>query len=95
MPTPKEILCCLTTDRHIVEEPILLKCGGNACKKCILNSNEKLIRCFSCEDKHEQNDFINAKINETAELIISSSLGSLFEDLNSKFEAITIELKGI
>ena len=99
MPTSKEIskqiVCCLTKDGHVVEEPILLKCGGNACKKCILNSNEKFIRCFSCEDRHEQNDLIDAKINDTAELIINSPLGNLFEDLNSKLKAIKIELKGI
>ncbi len=26
----KEIECCLSNDRHIVSEPVLFECGGNA-----------------------------------------------------------------
>jgi hypothetical protein len=39
MPLTKDLLkqlsCCLSDDGHIVQEPILIKCGANACKKCV------------------------------------------------------------
>ena len=42
MPIPgnilKQIKCCLYDDGHIVNEPVVLKCGANACKKCVSDS---------------------------------------------------------
>ena len=98
MPTPQEILsqirCCLNDDGHIVHEPILLKCGANACKKCVNETAEKFVKCFSCEDRHEKSDVLNVQVNHKAESIIISSLGMLFHDLALKVESVSALIKG-
>jgi hypothetical protein len=38
-----QIKCCSPTDGHITIEPILLKCGGNICKQCIIESGSGAI----------------------------------------------------
>ena len=57
MPIAESILnkltCCFSTDGHIVIEPILFSiiCGGNACKKCVIDSEEEAIKCFRLDCK--------------------------------------------
>ena len=53
-----QIKCCLSQDQHILEEPVLLKCGGNACKECIQNYR---FECQKCSMKHNKNDFVECK----------------------------------
>jgi hypothetical protein len=38
-----QIKCCSPTDGHITIEPILLKCGGNICKQCLIESGSGAI----------------------------------------------------
>jgi hypothetical protein len=98
MPIPENILkqikCCLYDDGHIVNEPVLLKCGANACKKCVSDSIGGMIKCYFCNDQHEKNDLLNAPNNKMAEYGVQSFLDDLFKDLNNKLESTTVLLKG-
>jgi hypothetical protein len=98
MPIPEDILkqmkCCLHDDHHIVNEPVLLKCGGNACKKCVNYSNYGMIKCFFCDGQHEKNDCLNAPNNKMVESVIKIFLDDLFQDLNKKIESTKELLKG-
>ena len=81
----KQLKCCLSNDGHILHEPILLKCGANACKKCI---NESLSgttkKCFHCNFNHEKVKDDDMTINSIADTLVKSSLSDLFEDLEIK-----------
>ncbi len=98
MPIPENILkqikCCLYDDGHIVNEPVLLKCGANACKKCVSDSIGGKIKCFFCNDQHEKKDLLNAANNKMVESVITLFLDDLFHDLNKKLESKTVLLKG-
>ena len=98
MPIPeallKEIKCCITNDDHFVEEPILLKCGGNACKKCINDSVEPLIKCYRCNNKHEKKKMLNLTINTIIETMISSFSEDIYKHLDEKIETTKEMLKG-
>jgi hypothetical protein len=93
MPIPEDILnqikCCLNDDGHFVQEPILLKCGANACKKCVLYSTNSILKCYSCNLNHEKNDFINSPINKMVESVINLFSTDLFQYLEEKIEYTT------
>ncbi len=90
----KQIKFSLYDDGHIVNEPVLLKCGANACKKCVSDSIGGMIKCFVCNDQHEKNDWLNAPNNKMVEYVITLFLDDLFQDLNNKLESTTVLLKG-
>ena len=69
-----QMICCLNTDGHIVCEPILLKCGANACKQCVVESTNSSMKCFNCNENHEKNDVSNAPINKMVEYVIQLNL---------------------
>jgi hypothetical protein len=98
MPIPENILkqikCCLYDDGHIVHEPVLFKCGANACKKCVSDSIDDKIKCFFCNDQHKKKDLLNATNNKMVESVITLFLDDLFHDLNKKLESTTVLLKG-
>ena len=52
MPIPEDLLdqikCCLNEDGHIVHDPVLLKCGYNACKKCCSDPVVSTFKCLRC-----------------------------------------------
>ena len=91
----KQMRCCLSDDGHIVHEPIALKCGLYACKKCIDNSVVSTLKCLGCNGTHEKNDFINAEISKLVESIIKSFLPDLFQYLNEKMIYTCDLLKGL
>ena len=88
----KEIKCCIGTDDHFVEEPLLLKCGGNACKKCINDSIET--KCYRCNNKHEKTEMLNLTINKTAEAIIDVFSEDILKHLDKQLETIEETLNG-
>ena len=94
MPLPELILkqmkCCVNDDGHIVIEPFLLTCGGNACKDCVDKSHEEMIFCFFCNEKHEKKNILNSPKNLIVETMVKSFSTDLFQDLNQKLES-TIE----
>ena len=97
MTLPEDVLnqmrCCLSDDGHIVHESIVLKCGLNACKKCV--ERVYTLECFGCKSTHEQNDFINAPISKLIESFIQSFLPDLFQDLNEKLKSSCDFVKGL
>jgi hypothetical protein len=98
MSIPENILnqmkCCLYNDGHIVHEPILLKCGANACKKCVSDSTNQILKCNFCNCLHELNDLLNSPKNELMEYVVTLFLDDLFQDLNKKLECAAASLKG-
>jgi hypothetical protein len=101
MSIPKEVLnkirCCLFDDGHIVIEPVVLKCGANACIKCFDNSTVTKIKCFGCNETHKKNDLLNAAEtdSEIVDSLIHSFLPDLFEDLKNKLETTAELLKSL
>ena len=98
MPIPEDLLhqmkCCLNNDDHIVNEPILLTCGSNACQKCIQESKNEILPCFGCNQNHRKKDYSNATINKIVQILINSFLSDLLSDLNRKIKNINEDLKG-
>jgi hypothetical protein len=99
MPIPDSLLnqmrCCLYDDGHIVDVPLVLKCGFNACKKCIIDSKVTKIKCFGCNGEHERNDLLTAPNNKFVESFIQSFLPDLFQDLRTKLKSTSELLKGL
>ena len=99
MPIPelllKQMKCCVTKDGHIVIEPFLLKCGGNACQQCVKESFQKMIFCYFCNEKHEKENILNSPKNLIAETMVKSFLTDLFQDVNQKLESTIEASKGL
>ena len=99
MPIPEYLLnqmrCCLYDDGHIVQGPVVLRCGFNACKKCIIDSTVSKIKCFGCNGEHEKNDLLTAPNSNCIESLIQSSLPDLFQDLRTKMKSTSELLKGL
>ncbi len=92
MPIPEDVLnqikCCLNEDGHIVHEPVVLKCGYNACKKCCSDPVVSNVKCLRCHAIHDKNELLNAPNNKLADSIIQTYLNDLYQDLNLKVESI-------
>ena len=91
----KEIECCLSNDGHIVSEPVLFVCGGNACKNCVNNLKENSNKCYSCDRNHDKKDLTNAPFNKLAETIIKMNLNDLFEIIDEKLRITVESLKSL
>lgn len=89
--------CCSSKDSHIVNEAILLKCGGNACRLC-LELNRKFT-CSYCKQEHRQNqlqqqqhnqqhrdDLIVASKNPNIDVLIKVYSKELMQMLRNDFE---------
>ena len=91
MPIPESILplikCCICNDGHMaIDEPIMLKCGGNACKPCIIKSKDASLKCFKCSGEHQKGELLNSPKNEIVESIVKLYFNDIKTDLNSKIE---------
>ena len=93
----KQITCCLKTDNHIVNEPILVECGSNACKKCVSECCEMTLYCYSCNNRHDKKKLDNSTVNKIAEseiclyndnlsVQLNKNLASIEENFQSKYE---------
>jgi hypothetical protein len=90
-----QIKCCLNNEIfHIVNDPVVLKCGANACKACINASTDTMIRCFGCNGEHTKVDSLNMPKNILVESVIRFFLNDLLIDLNDSIDNITGLLKG-
>ena len=86
MPFPenllKQIKCCLNkNDKHTLVDPVLLKCGGNACKECVTGS----IKCLNCNETHLKGDFIE---NKLAESLIRSFMKDQYVSLDEEIDLL-------
>ena len=88
-----QIKCCLSNDGHIIIDPVILQCKGNACKECLVDSKEEVISCYSCNGKHEKKDLVNSAGNTAAETLVQSLIGDLFEYTDKRIEKITENFK--
>jgi hypothetical protein len=100
MPIPDDILkglkCCLSEDGHYIYEPISLKCGANACRKCIHKDLERnKTKCYNCMDFHDKQDYRNFGVNIMVKNVINLFLNDLILDLEDKLRLTEQELKGI
>jgi hypothetical protein len=89
----KQMQCCLGNDEHIVIHPVLLSCGGNACKDCVDSSNKEIINCLFCIMDHKKSEIIKSPNNQIVETIIQSFLPDVFQDLNKKLDSVNNSLK--
>ena len=91
-----EIKCCLDQDGHYVQEPILLTCGGNACKRCRnVSQSVKYVKCYSCKQQHNKSDYKDATINKMMETFINFHLSDLDQELNANLLSLKDSLKGL
>ena len=81
-----DLICCLDENEHIINEPLLLLCGCNACKSCIYESTCSTLKCLKCNVTYEKRALLNSVRNKIAETIISTSLNGLFDYLEKKFK---------
>ena len=88
-----QIKCCALDDGHIVIEPVLVKCGANACKECIKTA--EVINCYNCNGTHQTKDSINSPINKSSELIVQYFLNDLFEYAKETMKTIGSKLSSI
>jgi hypothetical protein len=86
-----EIRCCLSTDEHIIEDCVLLRCGGHACKKCATEERtEPYVQCLKCSGKHQLNtefEKTTYSIKPTIDLLIMSNYAEIFENLTQRFNS--------
>ena len=96
MPIPDNILkqlkCCLNNDGHIVIEPLLIPCGGNACKSCVKDLKETNA-CYSCNGRHSINDLANATTNKIVVALLEDYTIELFDHILPKVTTVTNDLK--
>lgn len=90
----KELKCSLRSDGHYAYEPVVLKCGSNACKNCIKDAKDEKLKCYSCGDEHQKKDYSDFKINKVAKSVMKSFLEDLIQDLDTKLAATEESLKG-
>ena len=89
----KQIKCCLNEDEHILIDPVLLKCGANACKECISESLSCLVKCLNCNGSHSKYDYFT--INKLANSLIHFVMKDLSGNLHKEIKSIKEDLKGL
>jgi hypothetical protein len=98
MPITEAILnqlkCCFSNDGHIAIEPILVSCGDNACKKCVVDSKEEAIKCFGCNENHKKSDLIKGPINKVAVSMVQTFLNDLFDYVETTLDKCSALVKG-
>ena len=88
----KRFFCVLDLDvEHILENPIVLTCGHDACMECI--GDKKAVKCLKCEkwifinsEKMNENDFLAT--------VMSTYIRDLFFMIEQKFKEKYPELNG-
>ena len=92
MPIPeyvlKQIKCCLNeNENHVLVDPVLLKCGGNACKECVTD----YIKCLNCNQTHLKGDFIE---NKSTESLIRFFMNDLSANVDEEIRSMRAFLNG-
>jgi hypothetical protein len=92
-----QLKCCLNNDGHIVNEAIVLKCAGIACKNCFedLKAENLILNCYKCNRKHDKKVLLVAPRCELAETLIRTFIGDFFNYIenNMKLTSETIKSK--
>jgi hypothetical protein len=91
----KQIKCCLNSQDHIVFEPKLINCGGNACSKCIENLTLTRVKCYYCKNEHEKDELQQMPLNlAIGEMIQKRFLKELVINLNTSLKKMSDTIKG-
>lgn len=92
MSIPEKVLklmkCCCSSNEsfdHIVQEAILLNCGGNACRKCIDDLKKKEIKCKYCNRMHKREELQSMPSNPNVAVLIDTFSNDLIDLLKSEF----------
>ncbi len=99
MTVPSEIVkmieCCLSHDNHYVKDAVLLPCGSNACKSCLMNINSKNdIKCFGCSKMHKYDDLKSLFFNPTVDILIKKVyLNDLMSMIQTGFNEALVKLE--
>lgn len=77
-----KLKCCLGEDSdHFAIDSLILKCGGNACKRCIESLYESVVTCRNCKKQHLKDDINTAIPDSKVEYLIKEFF---FEDIKSQ-----------
>ncbi len=97
---PQEIAqmlrCCISNNEHYAKDAILLPCGGNACKNCILDMNRKQeCRCFNCNGVHKTEELRKMPINPMIGILIEKVyINDLVDLVKNEFAEIYNKIDG-
>ena len=78
----KNCYCSLEDNTHFLNEPLLLTCGHNACKKCIDTKHE--LKCNKCQTINTNNG--NLPRNSSFEDLIETYVGDLLIKVEERFK---------
>lgn len=89
------IKCCLNSDGHFVKEAILLPCGSNACKQCILDLKQRDVQCHACKQSHKLDELKRLPNNPTIGILIEKVfLNDLIKSMKNSFGEILEQING-
>jgi hypothetical protein len=93
----KYMKCSFDNDNHIVNQAILLPCGGNVCKKCIIDSLSSSLKCYYCNESHNKDKLLKLMPENPIidEMIKNSYFGELVENLKTRFSKTIESIQGI
>jgi hypothetical protein len=88
-------MCALPTKNknHIYEEPLAMSCGHLICKRCLKESKDEIIKCYSCGTDNK-NGLEDSKGVELAKQMIKIKIDNLAENVKIEFKNSLDSLKG-
>lgn len=87
-----ELECCLSEDKHFLNDPIGLPCGDSACKTC-LNTYSTIIRCRTCKKEIDQ-ETKKYDVSILAKAMIQKNLNELIRVIANQFDRSSKKLNG-
>jgi hypothetical protein len=76
------ITCCLSEDKHLIHDAVVLKCGGKACAKCTQSSS----KCNRCQIKHDPVDENLLIRDSLVEIFMQTSYSTIIQYLNTQYQ---------
>lgn len=86
------ITCCLSYDSHMVNDSLILKCGGNCCKSCVDSQISEYFKCGYCKMIHHKGILKEKIKNPIVDLFLRSNRSNLIVDVKEKLKSISDEL---
>jgi hypothetical protein len=91
-----ELECCLGNYEHYVNDPVVLACGENACRKCLEDFNQINFLCRYCRISHEKSSLdIEPVRNNRPRHMIQNHLHDLNGKLNEKIQSTIDSILGL
>jgi hypothetical protein len=88
--------CSLSPHGHLLDDPVLLQCGHNACRRCVLEIDSATFRCLtpSCAKINTLYDGHLLVSNRSVDTIVSTNLQELSEFVRGDFRRILNQFQG-